>query len=1079
MIILSENNCIINNIMNSIRILKLIVFMSAAIVAQAVPAAADAQEPVQETVSGTVTDTRGVPLSGVAVICGNSGTVTDLDGKFSLDVPAGSDITFSALSYVSQTIKASMLHGVTIALEEDTFFLDNAIVVGFGTQKKENMTGAVEAVSAEVLESRPVQNVAQAIQGIIPGLNISQNQGLLDMEPTVNIRGLATISQGSSGSPLILVDGVESNWNMLNPNDIESISVLKDASSAAIYGAKAAFGVIIVTTKKGKSDGVSINYNNSFRFASPLHLNSQADSYSWALFMNDADISSDHFNPEWLQRIKDYQDGLLKDPLVVGADGRYENPYHGGAHANVDWAQELMNKVIFSQEHSASVSCGNDKIQGYASINYLDMGGFLKYGNDTFDRLSSNLKLNYNIAKFLSLSYNVRYSQTDYDKPQMLTDDDYINWGRQQWPMFPVYDNNGNLYAGGGRAYDHKYGGRSKTKRENIIHLVQLKATPLKGWNITGEFSYNGLTTFNHRDWQKTYLYDIDNSMYEYGSSSGVSEETVFDRRMTYNIYSDYAYTTDNGHSIKIMAGMQADDFRSNNIGASRDGIIHRDFPDLSNTTSLGATGEKTDPSIWGQQGRFTTAGFFGRFNYDYDGRYLFETNLRYDGSSRFRRSGRWVLSPSVSAGWNIAREGFWSDITQYVNLLKLRASYGKLANQNTSAWYPTYVKMPLGTADSSWIIDGQQQNTAWAPDPVSESLTWETVRTIDIGLDWGAFSNRLTGSFDWYTRYTEDMLGNPPVLPSVFGATVPAINNTSLKTTGWELTVSWKDLTKFGLDYGIRVSLSDDRSIITEYDSPSKALDEYYTGKVIGDIWGYKSMGIAKSDREMKNHLVSLPNGGQSALGSGWAAGDMMYNDVNGDGRIDNGANTLDDHGDLVVIGNDQPRYRISLDFTAGWKGIDFRMFWQGVLKMDYSPGPDNSTFFGCAGESIWWSCCYDQHLDYFRADPDHPLGQNLDAYYTRPVFSDSKKNQQHQTHYLQNAAYLRLKNLQIGYTLPQRLTEKIRIKQLRFFVSGENLLTITGLSDLFDPETLYGGHYGYGYPLARTWSFGLSVNF
>ena len=428
MIILSETNYITSNIMNSTHILKFIVFMSAAVIALAVPAAADAQDSARETVSGTVTDTQGVPISGVAVICGKSGTVTDLDGKFSLDAPADGEVTFSALSYVSKTVKASLLHDAAIVLEEDAIFLDNAIVVGFGTQKKENLTGAVEAVSAEVLESRPVQNVAQAIQGIVPGLNISQNQGLLDMEPTVNIRGLATISQGSSGSPLILVDGVESNWNMLNPNDIESISVLKDASSAAIYGAKAAFGVIIVTTKKGKNDGISVNYNNSFRLASPLHLNSQADSYSWALFMNDADISSDHFNPEWLQRIKDYQDGLLKDPLVVGADGRYENPYHGGAHANVDWAQELMNKVIFSQEHSASVSGGNDKIQGYASVNYLDMGGFLKYGNDTFDRLSSNLKLNYNIAKFLSLSYNIRYSQTDYDKPQMLTDSDYINW---------------------------------------------------------------------------------------------------------------------------------------------------------------------------------------------------------------------------------------------------------------------------------------------------------------------------------------------------------------------------------------------------------------------------------------------------------------------------------------------------------------------------------------------------------------------------------------------------------------------------------------------------------------------------
>ena len=1035
-----------------------------------------------ETIFGKVVDSNDEPVIGASVVvkdAPNISTVTDIDGNFRLDVPDGSTVDFSFLGHKTTTMPSSKLKDAVVVMQDDMMLLDDVVVVGFGTQKKVNMTGAVESVSSEILESRPVQNIAQALQGAVPGLNISQNQGLLDYEPTVNIRGLTTISQGSSGSPLILVDGVEANWNTLNPDDVESISVLKDASSAAIYGAKAAFGVILVTTKKGSETGIKVNYNNSFRIATPLNLNSQADSYSWALFMNDADVSSDHFDAEWLQRIKDYQDGLLKDPLVVGSDGRYINPYHGGSHANVDWARELMNMSVFSQEHSASVSGGNDKIQGYASVSYLDMGGFLKYGDDSYDRFSSNLKANWNVTKWLSITYNMRYSMTDYEKPSQLSDGDYINWGRQQWPMFPVYDNNGNLFCAGGRAYALEYGGRERTKQENIIHLVQVRITPVKNWNIIGEFSYNSLNKFHHVDWQKQYEYDIDNNAYEYSSSSSVSEDATYDKHSTYNLYSDYTYSWESGHTFKVMAGMQADDFRTNNLGASRDGIIHRDYPDLNNTSGIGAGGEPSVPSVWGAKGNYATAGFFGRLNYDYKGKYLFETNVRYDGSSRFREGRRWVLSPSVSAGWNMAQEDFWKDLQKYVNLLKIRASYGKLANQNTSAWYPTYAQMSLGTANSDWIVDGNRLNTAWTPDPVSRSLTWETIRTVDVGVDWGAFSNRFTGSFDWYARFTEDMLGNPPVLPTIFGATVPALNNTSLKTTGWELSLMWHDVTPKGFDYSIRVSLSDDRSVITKYENSSRGLNEYYTGKIIGQIWGYKSMGIAKSDREMKNHLVSLPNGGQSALGGGWTAGDMMYNDVNGDGRIDNGANTLDDHGDLVVIGNDQPRFRLSLDFNAAFKGFDFRMFWQGVLKQDYSPGSNNSTFFGCAGGSIWWSYAYDQHIDYFRADPNHPLGQNLDAYYCRPVFTDSEKNQQHQTHYLQNAAYMRLKNLQIGYTIPSKLTKKIQIEKLRFFVSGENLLTITGLTDLLDPETMYGGHYGYGYPIARTYSFGLNINF
>jgi TonB-linked SusC/RagA family outer membrane protein len=474
--------------------------------------------------------------------------------------------------------------------------------------------------------------------------------------------------------------------------------------------------------------------------------------------------------------------------------------------------------------------------------------------------------------------------------------------------------------------------------------------------------------------------------------------------------------------------------------------------------------------------------GFFGRLNYDYKNKYLLEINARYDGTSRFRSGNRWTMSPSAALAWNIAREDFMSPYEHIISMLKLRVSYGVLSNQNTTNYYPTYSNMNLSTANSGWIFGGVQSNTAYPNNTLENPyLSWETVKTTNFGLDFGFLSNRLTGTVEIFRRDNENMLGPAPTRPAVIGALVPRENNTSLKDQGFEVSLGWQDRLKSGLSYSFRFNLQDSKTVITEYPNPTGALPDannstYNKGHQTFEIWGYQTIGIAKTQEEMNAHLATLPNGGQNAIYSGaWRAGDIMYKDVNGDGKIDRGSQTLDDHGDYTVIGNSTPRYRVGLDMNATWKGFDFRLFFQGTLKRDY--WINSYYFWGADSGGQWWSTGLKPHLDYFRDDPESALGLNTDSYYPRPYFSGTR-NKQVQTGYLQDASYIRLKNLQLGYTLPSSLTNKITANRIRIYFSGDNLTTFTNLTKLFDPEGITASR-GASYPLSRVFSFGVNVNF
>lgn len=1036
----------------------------------------------QRTISGQVNDENGMPLPGATVLVKGTkiSTVTDFDGKFILKAEANSILVISYIGYKTMEVAVNDQATINVKLQNDAATLEEVVVVGFGTQKKVNLTGAVSVVDSKQLADRPVQNVSQMLQGLAPGLNITQNSGSLESRASINIRGTATIGQGSTGSPLVLIDGMEGDINALNPQDIESVSVLKDAAASSIYGSRAPFGVILITTKKGTEGKTVINYNNNVRWSSPITKPDMMDSYTFALYFNDTSINggaAPFFTQERLQAILDYQNGVTKDQIIqnptnpqIWADG------YAYGQANNDWYDIIYRNTSFSQEHNISVSGGSKDVQYYASGNYLDQNGLVKLNTDSFNRYTTTLKVDAKVTNWAKVSVKNSFIREDYTRPATLGGGLYTDLARQGWPMLPLYDPNGYLYSSPSPALGLRDGGKDKKQTDWLYQQGRLVIEPLKGWTITGDLNYRIKTEFRGWNNQTTYNHDVDGNPYVYGTYSAVHEEGFKENYLNTSIRSDYTKEIGDGHNFHLLLGYQSELTKTRFLSAQRLGVIVPDLPTINTTSGTDSNGVVVPPTVSGDYQHWAIQGFFGRLNYNYKERYLFEGNLRYDGSSRFRTDKRWNWFPSVSAGWNIAKESFWEPLYSTINTLKLRGSYGELGNQNTNNWYPTYVTMPVGTSNGTWLVNGAQPNTSSAPGLVSQSLTWERVKSWNAGLDLALFTNRLSASFDYYTRFTNDMVGPAPELPAILGTGVPSINNTDLKTYGFEFSLNWKDRLKNGLGYNVNVLLSDSKTKITKYPNLTGSLSQYVQGSVLGNIWGYETIDIARNEGEMEAHLATLPNGGQDALGSQWATGDIMYRDLNGDGKIDSGANTVDNHGDLKIIGNSTPRYAFAFDLSADYKGFDIRVFFQGIMKRDFF-FQNNYYFWGSSQMGQWWSTGFTQHEDYFRADPDHPLGENLDAYYPRPLYNS--KNKQVQTAYLQDASYIRLKNLQIGYSLPDAIIKQLGIQKLRFYLSGENLWTGTKMTKIFDPETVGTTDNRNEYPLFKTLSCGLSINF
>lgn len=1036
-------------------------------------------------ITGTVVDATGEAVIGASVMVKgtSNGTITDIDGNFKVNAGSKSALVISYIGYITQEIPVGNQNHIKVVLKDDTQTLDEVVVVGFGKQKKVNLTGSVAVVDSKALEARPVTNVTQALQGLVPGMNFSYSQdgngGEMGQDMKINIRGAGTIGKGSNASPLVLIDGMEGDMNVLNPNDIESISVLKDAAASSIYGSRAPFGVVLITTKRGKAGKVSINYNNNFRWSQAINMPSTPDSYTYARYMNLAALNTNEallFPEENLKNMLAYQNGEIPSSQTthVNNDGKTWNWL---GNSNNDWYDILFGGTAFSQEHSLSINGGTEKFQYYLSGNFMDQTGLISYNPDKLKRYTVTAKINAELFPWLHVNYSTKYMRKDYSKPSALDENVFYHNIAKRFPSEPLLTPNGDVMNGlvGGLLYQ----GEDNNQTDWLYQQFQVVLEPIKDWKIFGELNYKTVDGFHHIDHLHLPQYYVDGTMY-YNDTNSVEEHAERTNFFNPNIYSEFMKSLANGHTFKVMVGFQAELNKWRKLGASRTDLITEEIPDLNAATGPDKILINKDS---GDKSHWATAGFFGRINYDYKERYLLEFNMRYDGTSRFAANQRWNWFPSVSAGWNIAREEFMKPLENIINTLKFRGSWGELGNQNTTSLYPYIQTMPFipNDKDNHWLINNSSfANTSTAPDLISALLGWETMRSWNIGFDLGMFNNRLNMSFDWFNRKTINMVGPAPTLPATLGTAVPQTNNADLQSTGFELDLSWRD--RIGdVQYGVHVLLSDDRQKVLKYPNEKGLISTWRNGQYLGEIWGFETVGLAKTDQEMQDHLASLPNGGQDEIGKNWAAGDIMYKDLDEDGTIHKGT-TIDNPGDLKIIGNSTPRYKFGLDLDAAWKGFDIRVFFQGVLKRDF--WFDGNMFYGATGNR-WQSGFFNSQMDFFRSGDDF-WNANTDAYLPRPLFNN--QNQQKQTRYLQNAAYCRLKNLQIGYTIPARYTQKIGISNLRIFFSAENLLTITSLPDSFDPETIgtgYGANWGDGnssaktHPLSQTFSTGLSVNF
>lgn len=1045
----------------------------------------------QIIVTGNVTGPEGEPLVGVTVaIPGTTtGTSTDISGNYSLNVSADATLSFSLLGYASRNIAVNGQTVIDVVLEEDAVALDQLVVVGYGTQKKINLTGAVSQIGSEVIEDRPAPNVSRLLQGALPNLNIRMIDGSPTRTPGFNIRGATSI--GAGGSALVLIDGVEGDPNLVNPGDIESVSILKDASSAAVYGSRAAFGVVLITTKSAKQGQSNINVRISQSFNQRTvvpHL--VTDGYQWARNFDDAFFgwydykthptsvnSIFPFSLDYLERLRlNSQDPNAPDVVYNEELDRYE--YFG----DTDWFDLLHRDMTPATEASVSVSGGSEKASYYVSGLYYFQDGIFEYSPDKFDKFNVRAKGDVHLNSWLTLSNNMDVSSYTYNYPLLANGDGnvwrYLNV--QGFPMAVMNNPDGTFthigaYTGGPFVDGSSF---SEQNRFFIRTTPSLTANPFgELLTLKADFTYS-------KDFDKDKRV---NNYINYSNSPGSVDRfgqsllRQYNDETTYwgsNITVQLKPEIGEDHEFSLLAGYNVEHSQMDSLATSRDGLLVPSKPDynLADGLNYGLEGGGLE---WAYQG------VFYRASYSYKSKYLLELNGRYDGSSKFPADQRYGFFPSVSAGWNVAEEPFMDGTNNWLDQFKIRASYGSLGNGNVDPY--RYLQV-MSVGKSGVILDGVQKGYTYLPGVIPAGLTWETSTTFNVGFDAALLNSRLNVNFDWYNRETSDMFTYGQPLPNVFGATVPYGNYADLLTKGWELTLGWRDDFNLGsspFSYSFTGSLWDNRSEITKFNNPEKILgDTYYVGHEIGEIWGYETLGFFTSEEDIAGHADQSFL--QNSNNRQYLPGDLKFADLNQDGFINQGANTVDNPGDRKIIGNNSPRYQFGFTLSANWKGFGVSAFFQGIGKRDWYFAPEADLFWGPYNrpygfqpvmlmENIWTEENPDAYFPRFRGYTALGTNRSLGA---------------PQTRYLQDASYLRLKNLTIDYSLPAKLLSKAGIRQARVYLTGQNIFTLSGLfkyTDNFDPEIIENpvgdmlNGYGQGdaYPMLKTYTLGLNLTF
>ncbi|WP_083704260.1 SusC/RagA family TonB-linked outer membrane protein [Pontibacter indicus] len=1044
--------------------------------------------------TGLVVSQGKEPLPGVSIHLKGTqtATATDAEGRFSLAVPsAPGELVFSFIGTNTQTISFQGPGELNVTLTDKAQSLDEVIVVGYGTQKKENLTGAVDQVTAEVFTNRPITNLSQGLQGVLPNLNLTPADGKPTQSPSFNIRGATSIGQG--GNALVLIDGVEGNPALLNPHDIETVSVLKDAASASIYGARGAFGVVLITTKRPAKDRTNVTYTTNFAIKEPTVVpDFVTDGYQWATMFNEAFSSWNNYasTPQNVNKTLRFSPAYLaelerrsKDPSLPRVE---VDPVTGEYvyYENTDWFDQLYKKHTYSQEHNLAFSGSGEKTSFYVTGRYLNQPGLFRYNSDDYKMYNFRAKGAIDVFSWLTLENNTDFSNVQYHNPLNVGEGGGIwrNMVAEGPPMAPMFNPDGTLtHSAAYTVGDFWYGKNGMDSDRRLLR----NTTSFTSRFFEDKFQLKGDLTFQSLDDNEKRIrvpvpYSRVPGVIQYVGLNTNDLREIY-RETQYiasNLYGEYQHTFKDVHRLKAMAGFNYELNTHRRVGAQRNGLIYENADDLN--LALGQSIITTGG--WEQ---WNIMGGFYRLNYDFKDRYLLEVNGRYDGSSKFPEHERFAFFPSVSAGWRISSEPFWNVSEDLVSDFKLRASYGSLGNGNIRSYV---FQEQLAVGQLGRILNGVRPQYTNNPSVIPFGLTWETATTQNVGLDLSLLRNRLNIVGDAYVRKTTDMFTPGVRLPAVFGAATPRGNYADLETKGWELSVSWRDEFSLGakpFSYDIRAIVSDHTSTILKYNNPEKRLTDFYEGQRIGEIWGFETAGFFESSEDVNRSAdQSLFN--TTATGV-WRPGDIKFADLNNDGVIDFGENTVDSPGDRKIIGNSEPRYRFGLNLGADWSNFFFSAFFQGVGKQDWYPSRGANTFWG-------------QYNAPYGHPPKSQIGNiwtedNPDAYFPRYTgylaWTGGGTLRETQTRYLQNIAYVRLKNLQFGYNLPQAVTSKVRAHAARVYVSGENLFAYspmhkitrdidvenTGASDQDLDSTNHGD--GFNYPMLKSYSLGLSITF
>lgn len=1051
---------------------------------------------------GSVKSDDGEALVGAGIMVKGrqgAGTVSDIDGKFSLDVALNEILVVSFIGFTDVEIPVRNTAPLEIVLSPDTEFLTETVVIGYGTQKKVNLTGAVAVVDGDNLRNRNAASVGEMLQGAMPNVMV-KTSGRAGDGTTVNIRGVTSIA--SSTGPLILIDGVEGDLRDVNPNDIESISVLKDASASAVYGARAGFGVVLVNTKNPTGEKIKVSYNGKFTFGTATVSTDFETRGYYSAYINDmfyrtyqgtpyTTYTAEDYHELWIRRNDKVEDPSR--PWVVEKDGVYKY------YANFDWYNYMFNNTRPTHDHNLSVSGSTGKVNFLVSGNFYNQTGAKAIKPDHYTHYTFRTKIGVKVTDWLELTNNTNWSSRKQAFPGSSSSfNQYFSsaWNHALASIVPINPDGTYVYYSSTsptyRVTDGVHAIAEYGKHDMADKNTELRTTfeavikPVEQFEVRANYSYTDLMFYAFNRFVDVPYSRIPGKILYMSASDEAAKDRIQEsynttRRNVFNAYATYGDVFGEKHDFKAMAGVNYEYKYYKTNYMRRYKLLSEEISDFNI-----AVGDNIYTR--GGQNDYAVLGFFYRLNYAYADRYLVETSGRYDGSSRFAKGRRFGFFPSFSLGWRISEEPFFKNAKRVVNNLKLRYSYGSLGNQSAVGYYD-YIQTISTSGQLNYRFgEGQKVYYANESSPNASDISWEKIYTNNIGIDLSMFRGRLNFSGDAYIRDTKDMIMQSQALPSTYGAAAPKNNSANLRTRGYEFMISWNDsfhLAGDDFSYGISFGLGDNVSYVTKYDNPNKTLASPYVGQKLGDIWGYRIGGLFatnadamayKVDQSAVNDMINT-----EIVDTGLHAGDLKFIDLDGNGKIEP-TTSADDIKDMVVIGNSLPRYNFSGTLTLGWKGVDFSMMLQGIGRQNMYPSTEDYAFWGPYSRP------------YVSFIPKNFMSRvwsetNPNAYFPRPRGYVALKTNRElgavNDRYLQNVGYCRLKNLTIGYTLPEKWLEKMHMTKFRIFFSGENLATLTALKSRYiDPEQASsslswknGRGAGMVYPYAKTFTFGLDI--